>query len=91
MFCCTLLYAPLVLQSSWWRRELVALLSLSFWCLVIVMWLFLAMTWVCLKFVNAVFPGHNYLLFKTHWVLDPDKDLMVHAAYVHLEGRTTGW
>ena len=29
------------------ERELVVLLSLSFWCLVIVVWLFLAMQWVC--------------------------------------------
>ena len=33
------------------KRELVALLSLSSWRLVIVVWLFLAMTWVCQPFV----------------------------------------
>ena len=33
------------------KRELVALLSLSSWCLVIDMWLFLAVPWVCLQFV----------------------------------------
>ena len=31
------------------KRELVALLSLSSWCLVIVVWLFLAVPWVCLQ------------------------------------------
>ena len=44
------------------KRELVALLSLSSWCLVIV-WLFLAVLWVCLQFVIVVFPDHTLLLF----------------------------
>ena len=30
------------------KRGLVALLSLSSWCLVIVVWLFLTVPWVCL-------------------------------------------
>ena len=34
----------LVLKSPWWGRELVALLSLSSWCLVMVVWLFLAVS-----------------------------------------------
>ena len=45
------------------KRELVALPSLSSWCLVIVVWLFLAVTWVCLQFVVVVFPDHTHLLF----------------------------
>ena len=45
------------------KRELVALLSLSSWCLVIVVWLFLAVPWVCLQFVIVVFPDHTHLLF----------------------------
>ena len=45
------------------KRELVALLSLSSWCLVMVVWLFLAMPWVCLQFVIVVFPDHTHLLF----------------------------
>ena len=45
------------------KRELVALLCLSSWCLVIVVWLFLAVPWVCLKFVIVVFPDHTHLLF----------------------------
>ena len=47
MFCCTLLYVPssfaIVLIG---KRELVALLSLSSWCLVIVVWL-LGLSEVC--------------------------------------------
>ena len=45
------------------KRELVAVLSLSSWCLVIVVWLFLAAPWVCLQFVIVVFPDHTHLLF----------------------------
>ena len=45
------------------ERELDALLSLSSWCLVMVVWLFLAMPWVCLRFVIMVVPDHTYLLF----------------------------
>ena len=44
------------------KRELVALLCLSSWCLVI-MWLFLTMLQVCLQFVIVVFPDHTRLLF----------------------------
>ena len=45
------------------KRDLVALLCLSSWCLVIVVWLFLTMPWVCLQFVIVVFPDHTHLLF----------------------------
>ena len=45
------------------KRELVALLSLSYWCLVIVAWLFLAVPWICLRFVIVVFSDHTHLLF----------------------------
>ena len=64
MFCCTLRYAyssfTIILMG---KRELVALISLSSWCLVIVVWLFLAVPWVCLQFVIVVFPDHTRLLF----------------------------
>ena len=67
MFCCTLLYVPssfpIILMG---KRELVALLSMSSWCLVIVVWLFLAVPWVCLQFVIVVFPDHTHLLFFIH-------------------------
>ena len=58
ILCFTLLYVPssfaIILMG---KRELVALLSLSSWWLVIVVWLFLAVPWVCLQFVIVVFPG----------------------------------
>ena len=49
------------------KRELVALLNLSSWCLVMVKWLFLVVPWGCLWFVIVVFPDHTHLLFfKVH-------------------------
>ena len=45
------------------KRELVALLNLSSWCLVMVERLFLAMPWGCLRFVIVGFPDHTDLLF----------------------------
>ena len=67
MFCCTLLYVPssfaIILMG---KRELVALLSLSSWCLVIVVWLFLTVPLVCLQFMIVVFPDHTHLLFLNY-------------------------
>ena len=64
MFCCTLLYdhssIAIILMG---KRELIALLNLSSWCLVIVEWLFLAVQRGCLQFVIVVFPDHTHLLF----------------------------
>ena len=64
MFYCTLFYAhfsfAIILMG---KRELVALLGLSSWCLVVVVWFFLAVSWVCLQFVIVVFPTHTHLLF----------------------------
>ena len=45
------------------KIELVALFCLSSLCLVIVVWLFLAMPRVCLQFVIVVFPDNTHLLF----------------------------
>ena len=45
------------------KRELVALLNLSSWCLLMVERLFLAVPRGCLRFVIGVFPDHTYLLF----------------------------
>ena len=45
------------------KRELVALLNLSSWCLVMVEWLFLVVPWGCLRFVMVVFHDHTHLLF----------------------------
>ena len=64
MFCCTLLYVhssiAIILMG---KRELIALLNLSSWCLVMVKRLFLAVLRGCLQFVIVVFPDHTHLLF----------------------------
>ena len=72
MFRCTLLYVhscfAIILME---KRELVALLSLSSWCLLVAVWLFLTVPWVCLLVAIVVFPDHTHLLFlvltKSDW------------------------
>ena len=54
------------------KRELVALLSLSSWCLVMVVWFFHAVPWVCLRFVIMVFPDHTRLLFLKLLLISDD-------------------
>ena len=69
MFCCTLLYVhssiAIILIG---KRELVALLSLSSWCLVMVERFFLLVPQGCLRFVIVVFPDHTHLLFLKYSV-----------------------
>ena len=69
MFCCTLLYVhssiAIILMG---KRELIALLNLSSWCLVMVERLFLAVPRGCLQFVIVVFPDHTHLLFLRYQV-----------------------
>ena len=61
---CTLLYVhssiAIILMG---KRELIALLNLSSWCLVMVERLFLAVPRGCLQFVIVVFPDHTHILF----------------------------
>ena len=65
LFC----YALLCVHSSFTiilkrKRKLVALLLLSYRCIVYVnvLWLFLMVPWVDLQFVIVVFPDHTHLL-----------------------------
>ena len=64
MFCCTLLYVhssiAIILMG---KRELIALLNLSSWCLLMVERLFPTVPRGCLQFVIVVFPDHTHLLF----------------------------
>ena len=64
MYCCMLLYVhssfAIILMG---KRELVALLSFSSWCHVMVVWRFLEVQWVSLRFVIVVFPDYTHLLF----------------------------
>ena len=66
MFCCTLLYVhssiAIILMG---KKELLALLNLSSWCLVVVERLFLAVPRGCLQFVIVIFPDHTHSLFFT--------------------------
>ena len=72
MFCCMLVYVhssfAIILKG---KKELVALHSLFSWCfswcLVMVVLLFLAVPWVCLRFVIVVFPDHIFItIFDKH-------------------------
>ena len=45
------------------KRELVALVNMSSWCLMMVERLFLVVPWGCLRFVIVVFLDHTHLLF----------------------------
>ena len=74
MFCCALLYVhcsfAIILVG---KRGLVALIRLSSWCLVVAVWLFLAVPWVCLRLVVVVFSDHTYYSFFIK--KEPEKDL----------------
>ena len=64
MFCCTLLYVhisiAIILMG---KRELIALLNLSSWCLAVVERFFLEVPQGCLHFVIVVLSDHTHLLF----------------------------
>ena len=64
MFCCTFFDVhssiAIILMG---KRELIALLILSSWCLVMVEQLFLAVPLGCLRFVIVVIPDHTHSLF----------------------------
>ena len=82
MFCCTLLYVhssiAIILMG---KRELVALLNLSSWCLVMVEQLFLAVPGGCLQFVIVVFPDHTHLLFLVVHVIKIEQSNKIVVQY----------
>ena len=66
MFCCALLYVHSSIAIILMRkRELIALLNLSSWCLVMVERLFLTVPLGCLQFVIVVFPDHTHCFLFT--------------------------
>ena len=73
MFCRTLLYVhssiAIILMG---KRDLIALLNLSSWCLVMVERLFLALPRGCMQFVIVVFPDHTHLLFLNEEIKKQD-------------------
>ena len=64
------------------KRELIALLNLSSWCLVMVERLFLTVPRGCLQFVIVVFPDHTHLLFL---VVQTKRSLT--SSFLHLINR----
>ena len=82
IICCTLLYVhssiAIILMG---KRELVALLNLSSWCLVMVEWLFLAVPRGCLRFVIVVFPDHTHY-FLWPWNESMGSDKILHYAFI---------
>ena len=85
MFCCMLLYVrssiAIILMG---KRELVALLNLSSWCLVMVERLFLAVPRGSLQFVIVVFPDHTHLLFLIVLLIYMPS---VHCLFIVFPGR----
>ena len=74
MYCCTLLYVHSSIATILMgKRELIALLNLSSWCLVMVERLFLAVPRGCLQFVIVVFSDHTHLLFLISTVVSEEK------------------
>ena len=63
---CALLSFAIILKR---KIELVALLLLSYGCLVIVnvMWLFLTMSCVGMQCVIGVYPDHTHLIFENNF------------------------
>ena len=72
LFCCALLCVlssfAIILKR---KRELAALLLLSYGCLVTVnvLWVFLRVLWVGLRCVIVVFPDHTHLHFACRRML----------------------
>ena len=57
------MYRTPVKQKSAVATMIHGCISLSSWCLLMVVCLFLAVPWVCLLFVIVVFPDHAHILF----------------------------
>ena len=80
MFYCTLLYVhssiAIILMG---KRELIALLNSSSWCLVIVELLFLAVPRGCLQFVIVVFPDHTLTIYENEIASTVDDQNKFHS------------
>ena len=63
------------------KRELVALLSLSSLCVVILVWLFLVVPWVCLQlFVIVIFPDNTQ-----DNIMSETKSTIFHLPFSHCQ------
>ena len=67
------------------KRELIALLNLSSWCLVMVERLFLAVPRGCLQFVIVVFPDHTHLLFLVETRAKSELRVRLLPTFKHVE------
>ena len=69
VYCCSLLcvYSSFA-TISMGKREMVALLCLSSWRLVIVVWIFRTVPRVCLQFVIVVFPDHTHFFSLKNYI-----------------------
>ena len=75
-----------------WKIELVALLSLSSWCLVMIVWLLLAVPWVLLQFVIVLFPDHTHNFLSGHSKkIDKTKSLMTNGSLMKVESIAECW
>ena len=90
MFCFTLLCVrssiAIILMG---KRELIALLNLSSWCLVMVEGLFLAVPLGCLQFVIVVFPDHTHLLLLTIICMSKGQGIYICMSVILLTQSTT--
>ena len=87
MFCCALVYVhssfAIILVG---KRVLVAFLRLSSWCMLIGVWLFLAVSWLCLQFVIVVFPDQTHLKFPPCYFMVTYLTWLLHSkAPIHKE------
>ena len=85
VLCFVVRYFMSILIILMGKRKLVVFLSLSSWCLLMVVLLFLAVPWVCLLFVIKVFPDHTHLLFL-------DREYPLNLLYMnHKTGDLDSW
>ena len=93
MFCCSLhvLYVHSSIEIIWMgKKELVALLNLSSWCLVVVERLFLVVPRGCLRFVIVVFLDHTHLFLSVpEFIRKPTATSDFPGVCVWGGGRTT--
>ena len=85
MFCCALLcvhscFAIILIG----KRGLVTLLCLSFWCLVIAVWLFLKMLRVYLQFVIVVFSDQTHF-FITHCIRETPRRVLLQTVKTQMK------
>ena len=62
------------------KRELIALLNLSSWCLVIVERLFLTVPLGCLQFVIVVSPDQTHLLFLNLYTFNTFNNIIIRTS-----------